>query len=38
MGNHEDDDSIDLLHPSVRPGERGIHRFEGMEVQLQLVY
>lgn len=39
MGNHEDDDSIDLLHPSVSPpGERGFHPSEGMEVQLQPLY
>ena len=25
MGNHKDDDSIDLLHLSVPPRERGLH-------------
>lgn len=39
MENHEDDDSIDLLHQSVSPpGERGLCPSEGMEVQLQPLY
>lgn len=39
MENHEDDDSIDLLHQSVSPpGERGLRASEGMEVQLQPLY
>lgn len=39
MENHEDDDSIDLLHQSVSPpGERGLLPSEGMEVQLQPLY
>lgn len=39
MENHEDDDSIDLLHQSVSPpGERGLRPSEGMEVQLQPLY
>ena len=39
MENQEDDDSLDLLHPSVSPpSERGLRPYEGMEVQLQPLY
>ena len=35
MGNHEYDETIYLLHPSVPAGEQGLHPSEGMELQLQ---
>ena len=38
MGNHEYDETIYLLHPSVPGGEKGLHPSEGMELQLQPLY
>ena len=38
MGNHEDYDSIDLLHLSIPPGERGLQPSERMELQKLPLY
>ena len=38
MGNHEDDDSIDVFHPSVPSCDRNLHPYEGIELQFQPLY